>query len=303
MGSHYNSLQSIKHSQPALATFARYYAPLWSSSLLSIPERNSLRPIAQLISQPTFWRTLEVLLAVITPIHEAQKQSESNHASLDSVAYRWHKIHAAWSGLQLIYEEVPWESLIQAFNNRHKKQVQGLHWLAWALNVENLSISINSATRDIIVSCIQSLLPPTDSQEVIIDYFAFRAKEGKFALNTGAHKLKLRGSTFWYYYQEDGCKLAHLAARVLGCIANSVPSERAFSAMNNIQTRHRSRLSSDVTDRLIFIYMNIRALRNLLLVKEVYDAEAMEELLWQLTASERLDENDVGLEGESGTSD
>ena len=135
------------------------------------------------------------------------------------MAYRWHKIHAAWSGLQLIYEEVPWESLIQAFNNRHKKQVQGLHWLAWALNVENLSTSINSATRDIIVSCIQSLLPPTDSQEVIIDYFAFRAKEGKFALNTGAHKLKLRGSTFWYYYQEDGCKLAHLAARVLGCIA------------------------------------------------------------------------------------
>ena len=82
-----------------------------------------------------------------------------------------------------------------------------------------------------------------------------------------------------------------------------MPSERAFSAMNNIQTRHRSRLSSDVTDRLIFIYMNIRALRNLPLVKEAYDAEAMEELLWQLTASERLDENDVGLEGESGTSD
>ena len=149
----------------------------------------------------------------------------------------------------------------------------------------------------------KSLLPPTHSQEVIIDYFAFRAKEGKFALNTGAHKLKLRGSTFWYYYQEDGCKLAHLAARVLGCIANSVPSERAFSAMNNIQTRHRSRLSSDVTDRLIFIYMNIRALRNLPLVKEADDAEAMEELLWQLTASERLDENDAGLEGESGTSD
>ena len=55
--------------------------------------------------------------------------------------------------------------------------------------------------------------------------------------------------------------LSKLAIRIFQAIANSCPSERSFSAVNFIQDEHRTRLSAEKTDQLIYIFMNTRTLR------------------------------------------
>jgi hAT family C-terminal dimerisation region len=67
---------------------------------------------------------------------------------------------------------------------------------------------------------------------------------------------------YWqsYFDSTNHDELARLAARIFGTIANSVASERAFSAMNLIVTKLRNRLSPEKANKLIFIYMNQRVL-------------------------------------------
>jgi hypothetical protein len=63
---------------------------------------------------------------------------------------------------------------------------------------------------------------------------------------------------FWkcYFGHPDHDELAQLAVRILEIVSNSVALERAFSAMNFITTKIRSRLGIEKADKLIFIYMN-----------------------------------------------
>jgi hAT family C-terminal dimerisation region len=58
-------------------------------------------------------------------------------------------------------------------------------------------------------------------------------------------------------------ELASFAERLIRITANSVVSERAWSAMNFIHSKSRNSLLVDTVDKLIFIYMNYRALRKL----------------------------------------
>jgi len=64
-----------------------------------------------------------------------------------------------------------------------------------------------------------------------------------------------------YQVAGEAPHLSALATRVFSTPANSVPSERSFSAMNFVQDKYRSRLSAEKTDMLTFIYMNSKVLR------------------------------------------
>jgi hypothetical protein len=67
--------------------------------------------------------------------------------------------------------------------------------------------------------------------------------------------------TFWDLAYTHAPDLARLAMRLHETPANSVPSERSFSAMNYIQNDYRTRLSTAKTNKLTYIYMNTKALR------------------------------------------
>jgi hypothetical protein len=58
-------------------------------------------------------------------------------------------------------------------------------------------------------------------------------------------------------------ELAPFAEKLMRTCANSVTSERAWSVMNFIHSKSRNCLSLEAVDKLLFIYMNIRSLRNL----------------------------------------
>ena len=77
----------------------------------------------------------------------------------------------------------------------------------------------------------------------------------------------------------EGSRLAPLAIRLFSSIANSVPSERAFSAMNYIHNRYRNRLTAENAEMLIFVFMNWRAEKA---ANEERDEEELEALVMQL---------------------
>jgi RNA:NAD 2'-phosphotransferase (TPT1/KptA family) len=61
----------------------------------------------------------------------------------------------------------------------------------------------------------------------------------------------------------QGSKLAALVIRIFGTIANLVPSERSFSAVNFLYSKARNRFTPANADKLAFIYINERVLERI----------------------------------------
>ena len=80
----------------------------------------------------------------------------------------------------------------------------------------------------------------------------------------------------------EGSQLAPLAIRLFSSITNSIPSERAFSAINFIHNRYRNRLTAENAEMLIFVFMNWRAEKAAI---EERDEEELEALVVQLTGA------------------
>jgi len=72
----------------------------------------------------------------------------------------------------------------------------------------------------------------------------------KFA-GTGARE-------FWIFTINRTKALGTLCNRLFSTPANSVPSERSFSAQNYIHSKMRNSLKPDCVDKLTYIYMNSR---------------------------------------------
>jgi hAT family C-terminal dimerisation region len=64
---------------------------------------------------------------------------------------------------------------------------------------------------------------------------------------------------------------------VLHILANSIPCERAFNALNQLYTKTRNTLTPERVDKLLYIQINSRTLRRDALVKELPEDEDEEE--------------------------
>ena len=61
----------------------------------------------------------------------------------------------------------------------------------------------------------------------------------------------------WWKYNQNALKLlAPVARKWLGCLASSVPSERAFSSAGNIVLAKRASLGDDMVRDLVFLHDN-----------------------------------------------
>ncbi|KAM6505410.1 hypothetical protein FSOLCH5_15496 [Fusarium solani] len=67
----------------------------------------------------------------------------------------------------------------------------------------------------------------------------------------------------WQCLLNQGSILARVAVKVMNTLANSVPSERSFSAISFIHTKARNRLTPVHADMQAFIFMNDRVLDRL----------------------------------------
>jgi len=78
------------------------------------------------------WSRIGLILQLLTPIHEAQKMSESTRACLGRVKSRWDHIRAELALLerQPQFEFVDWPLLWEIFDDRETRQLRPIHFLA-----------------------------------------------------------------------------------------------------------------------------------------------------------------------------
>jgi len=154
--------------------------------------------------------------------------------------------------------------LVTITQKRMDKQTTNLHVLAFLLNPHYLKLyELTAEWQDQALAALREYVPYSDYQQVQADFLNFRAQRGHFAASSTAWK-GFKDSTpallFWQLSRVNAKLLSELAMRFFETPANSVPSERAFSAMNLTATKKRNRLSVEKLNKLCYIYMNSRAL-------------------------------------------
>jgi len=94
------------------------------------------------------------------------------------------------------------------------------------------------------------------------DFIHYCDQDSQFNIMTeGWQEWVEKPIMFWKSYRSVAPKLAELAIQLQHITANSVASERAFSTMNFLQNKLRSRMTIETMDMLSFVYMNSRSLR------------------------------------------
>jgi len=100
---------------------------------------------------------------------------------------------------------------------------------------------------------------PIIQNRVQEQYYMYRAKDGPFSPHNLAWNIT-SPTTFWHAQHTFSPELSLLATRLFRTPANSVPSERSFSAQNLIHSKVRNSLNSTRVDKLTYIYLNRRVL-------------------------------------------
>ncbi|KAE8549030.1 hypothetical protein EYB25_007545 [Talaromyces marneffei] len=237
-GSQYTMLQSIKRSEAALSKLARREDIDLGATLKAVLEDD------------LFWIYLGRLIQIIKPLHEAIKMSESVKSDMSKVLQRWLNINRhllACQPLQPFSEDIEAFSRI-TFRQRLEKQLTDMHYIMYYLDPKNCHTNLQPQLQRRVNNVISKYC--SDSASAVAEFVAFRTKSGVFfeALcwdHTADPKL------FWRMHQSvSGVSsgLGNLALRFLNATANSI----------------RNRLTIEHADKLNFIYINSRALNEIM---------------------------------------
>jgi hypothetical protein len=242
--------------------------------------RQVLKAVLSSINNFEFWHEVEMLAKVLQPIENAQRCSERDHSCVGEVIPRWLTIQAKWDALEEANQDplINYSELRQWRVQRMKGQTTDIHHFAFALDPRiTIGEGLGLDTMERAHRFLEENTSNEEYQQLFGEFCRFRAREGALFGPTSriyreqpksphgpSHHYALSA---WGYFGSMGVKLAALARRVLGSLANSVPSERSFSATNYLHCKLRNRLSPLSTDKVTFIYMNCRVLKRLKTVK------------------------------------
>lgn len=205
------------------------------------------------------------------PSTKLQKKSEDNKANIGYVYQRWNEIEAhlrSYSARDtqfatdvkqyLDIKPSPNVKLTgidkKNWTRRRNKQVTAVHLLAFYLHPKNYKESLSPEQEKTIVAHFKKYT--SDYKAAYEQFLDFRKQEGSFGLDGIAWEYSDKPSLFWRSMEISCPDLAPFARRVLITIANSVPSERAFSTMNYIHNKLRNSLTVERANKLSFIQMN-----------------------------------------------
>jgi hypothetical protein len=229
----------------------------------------------ELLKTKDFWIQLEDLCEILSPIHELQRMSEDNKATLIYVYGRWRNIYnhllnysrtTSSFAAEISHHLHRTDKHIAkdeglTWKERYARQVRNLHLVAHFIQPSTRNEHIDSASQDLIYHEFKQRFP-ANYQTIFTQWIAFRTQTGDFIMNEIQNDLQHKPQLFWAFHQQAGCpELARFASILLTTIANSVPSERAWSTMNFIHTKQRNRLAVNTLNKLMFIYINQRSLR------------------------------------------
>ena len=225
--------------------------------------------IREIVNNLVFWHHSQQLLDILEPITSAQKQSERDAAHIGLVAPRWNSIRLQWQRMEASgrYPGVDFNTLHSIFDTRRKQQVQVIHLVAWALDPKTTNqaspdwLQLSSADQDAVVDFLQGKCSEEDHAALETEWLEYRSRMGTDIYSSTSRFYKFENPRqSWLFASGQKSVLAPIALRILGCIANSVPSERSFSALNHIHSKVRGRLDPEKADKQTFCFMNSRTL-------------------------------------------
>jgi hypothetical protein len=330
-GSQVNLLNSVLNNKRVLKIFAEDFLRTTVENQTYKVWRDMCQDI--FLNNEGFWNPLEDLLALLQPIHEKQKMSESGRASISYVFDRWlgitsHLIDVTKSHNRFAesIRKFRCDTAIQKGRNgspdhprqdgksleqlRLDRQLTDLHVAAYFLVPENYNKHLFPKFRDQIYKAIEKYCGPK-YEDVFDQFLRFRSRDEEFhqAAASIAYKRVNKPKAFWTVMRTECPELASFALRLLKTPANSVAAERAFSAMNIIHTKSRNRLSTTSAHKATHIAMNTRAFKRLEIKVdddlEEHLIQLEDELLTELANTEQLlgkrkrgdDDNDDDVEG------
>lgn len=229
-------------------------------------------------------------------VHEAQIISESDRSTVGRVIPRWYSIINALKRVRPTLPDLP--EIERLLRRRLDLQITTINWVAYALDPATPAIS-RTFTPERIPEVYNWLWTHSNGRHAVLRQFAdFCGQEGQFhQSNEALWSLNCDPYHFWRLLEMQAPELSLLATRLWVCPANSVPSERSFSATNYIQSRFRSRLSTERTSLLTYIYMNLAALRNSHKVAHQHQASIdMRRKRWEEEALQRIDEIELAID-------
>ncbi|EXA32089.1 hypothetical protein FOVG_16665 [Fusarium oxysporum f. sp. pisi HDV247] len=223
----------------------------------------------RIIKDNSFWLELEAAIAVLKPVNDFQHVSEADGANVVS---RWLQIKSKWAemGEADQFPDIPWDDIDAIFKARLDKQTYDIHWIADALRPD--TTGPNSKLPPSIFARVQEYLQKQlenddEYHRALSEFTHFRMRtggpDGLFNKHSAVYDDGFRPAMAWQCLLNQGSILARVAAKVMNTLANSVPSERSFSAISFIHTKARNRLTPMHADMQAFIFMNDRVLDRL----------------------------------------
>ena len=273
-GTQYSLLKSLNDSKAALREYA---------------DRNDIEfAFKHQLQRGDFWFWISELLDLFEPIHRVQTMSEANRANISYVYQRWAEVelhlkkiansNSLYATDVKVYFNTVFTNSVKLegidkknWTRRCEKQLLDLHIAAYFLHPDKYKAELTLDQQKRLVKVFKRYT--SDHKTTLEQFYDFRSQQGSFGLDGQAWEYIEKPALFWRYMETACPILSTFARRLLTSIANSVPSERAFSNMSYIHSKIRNSLSVDRANKLQFIHMNSRVL------SKRYDPELAEQKL------------------------
>ena len=252
------------------------------------------KAVVATILDKAFWEDLEDLVEVLRPIDEVLAQSEGQNSHLGLVTARWLSIEARIRRLRSTdVTKAPVAAILEdVWQQRFRKQVNGLHWTAFLLDPASITYPLDDYTQDLVMETMTRYIPQPLLAQSRRAFFLFRQKQDVFSPGANCWQDAGEPWLFWQIAHHHSPGLATLASRLFKTPANSVPSERAFSTQNLIHTKTRNRLDTQRVDKLTYVHVNQRVLDHCGTVS----SEPVPRTFYDLPATEVIDLEEEALE-------
>ena len=259
-GTQLQALHSVLGNKEALLAWARD-----GLTVQKTPSRShaALFDIIGNVKNHVFWREVEVLATVLGPIGAVQERSESDKLNVGHTLMNWRQIAANWCQLRNSGEwlEVDWDPLFTKLASREEIQTLDIHVTAWALDPTTRYTSLSIQQLTCVEAFLQEFSPASSWPKVRSQFTQFRAQDGPhFSMGSATLNSGETPYEFWLRLSTTDLELAHVAKRILSTLANSVPSERSFSATKFLQNKVRNRLTPETTNHAAFLFINAKVL-------------------------------------------
>jgi hypothetical protein len=113
----------------------------------------------------------------------------------------------------------------------------------------------------VVLVTLKKYINPFDLLRATQAFLRYYTRRGPFSKDHANWAYAQDPVTFWQLHFDDNNALSQLADRFLQTLANSVPCERHFSALNHLHNKARNHLTPERVNKLLYIQINRRTLR------------------------------------------